>query len=113
MIVRGIETFTDSAPYPDCWQGGLALQALQGLCIGSGWTRAVRERLPASHTCTHLRELLLPLASAAYQALTEHRRLRPEAVDIQGKPIKIDSCYAYGSTRSLVRRRWPGWAGKE
>jgi hypothetical protein len=26
-----------------------------------------------------------------------------------GRPVKIDSCYAYASHREVVKRRWPAF----
>jgi hypothetical protein len=34
-------------------------------------------------------------------------RSQPERVGADGRPLKIDSCYAYGAERELVRLRWP------
>lgn len=106
-IVREVHTFSDAYPYAPCPGGGASLQALVGLRIGAGWSTELRKRLPPSETCTHLRELLLPLASAAFQSLApfgDH-----EAVDAQGKSPLIDSCYAYGASREIVLRRWPAF----
>ena len=30
-----------------------------------------------------------------------------EGVDATGRPLKIDSCYAYGAEHELVRIHWP------
>ena len=69
----------------------------------------VRSRLAGPRSCTHLMEILVPLASAAYQSLTEHRRGRPDTLDADGRPAKVDSCYAYAAHRGVVMRRWPAW----
>ncbi len=108
MIVRAVETGTAAFPYADCPRGGDALQALVGASLSRGWNNEVRQRLPRSETCTHLRELLTPLASAAYQAMSEFRRhlIEAELTD-PGRPARIDSCYAYGATRERVKRLWP------
>jgi len=107
MQVVGVETFTDAAPYAECVDGGRALQSLKGLRMTSGWSREVRNRLGTACSCTHLRELLIPLATAAFQSLSALRRGRPERLDPTGRPAKIDSCYAYAAERQLVQRRWP------
>ena len=109
MVVHDVRTFTDAAPYAACPLGGLALQRLKGLRMASGWSRGVRERLGGAASCTHLRELLVPMATAAFQSLSALRANRPDEVDATGRPSKIDSCYAYGAERDLVRRRWPAF----
>ena len=75
--------------------------------IAHGWTSKVKERLGGKASCTHLMEMLIPLATAAYQTLTSTRLKRPESVDANGRPRKIDSCYAYASDREIVHRLWP------
>jgi len=107
MVVRGVTPGMQAFPYGQCAAGGDALQALLGLCIGAGWSGEVRKRLPAGEVCTHLREILVPLASAAYQTMTELRSHLLHATDASGKPAKIDSCYAYGASRALVKHFWP------
>ncbi len=107
MFVRGIQTFTNSAPYQACPEGGRSLQSLVGVRMVSGWSKEVRSRLGGASTCTHLMELLIPLGTVAFQSLSALARTRPERVDADGRPVKIDSCYAYGAERELVRLRWP------
>jgi DUF2889 family protein len=107
LVVRGIETFTNASPYAHCPEGGRALQSLTGLRMTSGWSRNVRSRLGGARSCTHLMELLIPMATAAFQSLSSVARSRPQQVDVTGRPTKIDSCYAYGAQREIVRWRWP------
>ena len=107
MVVRGVSTFMRSHPYAQCSGGGNSLQALVGLNIGAGWNSEVRKRLPSCDTCTHLKELLGPIATTAYQTMVGMRRSSLDYRDSEGKPLKIDSCYAYGASRDLVKRLWP------
>lgn len=109
MTVQDVATFTVSAPYGDCYDAGARLQVLKGLRIAGGWGSEVRRRLGGAQSCTHLMELLIPLATTAYQSLTMMRVGRPDTLDTQGQPVKIDSCYAYSREREVVRRRWPDY----
>ena len=107
MVVLEVSTFTSSAPYDDCFSAGPTLQALKGLRIGAGWSSEVRKRLGGARSCTHLMELLFPMATVAYQTLTMVRIAGADIVDGAGKPVKIDSCFAYAGHRDVVRRKWP------
>ena len=107
MTVLDIQTFTDASPYPHCALGGLPLRTLIGVRMTNGWTRAVRSRLGGNRACTHLMEILLPMATTAYQALAMHNRKRPEKRDVTGRPTKIDSCFAYGAHQEIIKRLWP------
>ncbi len=75
--------------------------------MGSGWAKEVRNRLSGARACTHLMEILIPMATTAFQSLSMYRLGKPERLNAQGKPVKIDSCYAYGAQRELVRSRYP------
>jgi Protein of unknown function (DUF2889) len=107
MLVHEIHTFTEAAPYAICPDGGQALQSLKGLRMTGGWSQAVRERLSGARSCTHLMQLLMPLATVAFQSLSAVRRAEPLRRAADGRPVKIDSCYAYGAGRELVREHWP------
>lgn len=109
MVIRAVESSIRSYPYRECPQGGGTLEALVGLRIGAGWSSEVRRRLPAADTCTHLREMLIPLATAAFQSMHAVRMQQLEETDAQGRPRKIDSCYAYGASRELVQQLWPAF----
>ncbi|WP_277185738.1 DUF2889 domain-containing protein [Caballeronia sp. BR00000012568055] len=107
MIVRGVETFMASHPYASCPGGGDSLNALIGVQIGAGWNSKVRAMLPNCDTCTHLKELLTPLATAAIQGMVGLRASSLQHRNSDGKPSKIDSCHGYSATRELVKIHWP------
>lgn len=107
MLVHDVQTFTDAAPYRICPEGGLALKSLIGSRIAAGWGKEVRSRLSGARSCTHLMELLIPLATTAIQSMSTFRVDHPGVLDAEGRPKKIDSCYAYAAERELVLRRWP------
>jgi hypothetical protein len=110
MVIHAVTTTMRAYPYRDCIGGGDSLQALVGLRIGAGWSGEIRKRLPSGETCTHLREILIPLATAAIQAVNPQRaQSLLDRTDANGKPLKVDSCYAYGASRELVLLRWPAF----
>ena len=113
LLVLDITTFSDAYPYDICKFGGEALKRLEGLRMTGGWGKEVRERVGAERSCTHLRELLVPLATVAYQALGQVYRDRPLRLDAAGRPVKINSCFAYGDTGTLVQRLWPQFHRQE
>jgi hypothetical protein len=105
--VRAVEAASDTAPFPACKQAETTLSVLVGERVRRGWTRLVKERLRGAASCTHLAEMLIPLATTALQGI---RGLDPERVHerlADGTPAKLDSCYAYASTGDLVRQLWP------
>jgi hypothetical protein len=110
LVVHDLAASSDSTPYPVCREATATLAPLKGMRIGAGWNRRVREVLGGAASCTHIAELMGPLATAAIQGLTPRRRqTRPEPVDATGRPTKIDSCYAYASHQPVVKFMWPGF----
>jgi hypothetical protein len=107
FVVHDAVAVTDHSPFSMCPEAAGPMTALKGLRIGAGWNAEVRRRLGGAKGCTHLVELLGPLATTAYQSLVHVRLSKPDVVDETGRPVKIDSCYAYASQRDLVRDRWP------
>ena len=107
LNVIDIVASTDASPFGVCREATATLQVMKGLRIGHGWSQITRERLGGPQGCTHLTELLAPLATVAFQTLSQVRQAKPTPVDAYGKPRKIDSCYAYASNREIVQRRWP------
>jgi hypothetical protein len=107
MLVHDVFAFTDAAPYTDCLAAGTTLQTLKGMRIAAGWNAEVTRRLAGANSCTHLMQLLIPMGTTAFQSLTTVRMERPETLNAEGQPIKINSCYAYAADRSLVMHKWP------
>ncbi len=107
FVVRDVLAVTDSSPFGVCREAVAPMQAIVGERIRPGWSMMVKSKLGGAVGCTHLMELLLPMATAAYQSLVEVRFARPDVLDRNGRPAKIDSCYAYASHRDIVLRRWP------
>lgn len=107
MLVHDVQAFTLAAPYPMCPEATRAMQAIKGLRMVAGFNNEVRSRLGGAQGCTHLMELLMPLATTAHQTLGGKRAGRSEPLDSNGRPLKIDSCYAYSAERELVLQRWP------
>ncbi|MFO1309099.1 MAG: DUF2889 domain-containing protein [Burkholderiales bacterium] len=108
LVVKDVVAVIDGHPFPDCAHAAGSLAALKGARIAAGWTSRVKSLL-GKESCTHLVEILIPMATAAYQTLAEVRFERGDEVDASGKPVRIDSCYAYSDARDLVRGRWPAF----
>lgn len=108
MRVVACEASTEHAPYKICPQITPNFSSLAGLRIGPGWMRAVRERVGGVKGCTHLVELLGPMATVAFQTLVVLRRDQP--ADGSQPPALLNTCHAYAADSPVVARRWPAFA---
>ena len=124
FTIVDVEAVTDHSPYRICSEVAPDFKKLIGLRIGGGFHRAVRERLGGVHGCTHIVELLGPVATTAFQTVSSrkarelnqaHRAktgsLRKPADKTRSrtsrKPYVIDTCHAWAADGEVVRRWAP------
>lgn len=108
-VVRDIEVATNMAPYADCFTVAPAYKALIGASIASGWRRAVNEAVGGVKACTHLRELLMPVATVAFQTMEGGQKgvNRAMANADSPKPFFMNQCKAWSEKGALVKELFP------
>lgn len=110
LMVHDAEAVTDHGPYSICGDITPAFKKLKGLVIKGGWTMKTRELLGGTRGCTHLVELLGPVATTAFQTVYSSRVKRDAHKPLNAKPGLINTCHAYAEDGPVVARRWPEWA---
>ena len=77
-VIQNAEAITITGPYGICPTANEVFHNLVGLQIGPGWRRKVQTAIGGRHGCTHITELLGPVATIAFQTLygEEARRNR-------------------------------------
>ncbi|WP_326534340.1 DUF2889 domain-containing protein [Pseudorhodoferax sp.] len=108
LLVHEAFASMDTTPFTVCRGATGTLAPLVGLSMRKGWNRQVRELLGGSASCTHIMELLGPMATTAYQGLAPKRLAQ---INLPGseaqRQAKVDSCYAYAAEREVVGQLWP------
>jgi hypothetical protein len=118
MLIVAFEAVTERGPYTICPQAAPNFARLEGLRIGRGFIRAANERIGGTMGCTHLRELLQPMATVAFQTLYAVRAKRERAANAEAtaeanaqsagdKPALLGTCLAYAPDSPVVQRYWP------
>lgn len=102
FFVRGIAAASDVTPWALCREAEGTLQVLVGERVARGWSAKVKERLRGAAGCTHLMEMLVTMGTTALQGV----RGSDPALRITAEG-KLDSCYAYGRERAVVKMLWP------
>jgi hypothetical protein len=90
LVIHGVESVMDAFPRGVCPHAVDPMQELVGVKIGAGWQAEVRKRIGGALGCTHLRELLAPMATTAMQAMGGVLRSRGGGQPPQGK----GTCFA-------------------
>ena len=110
MRIREVEAATDHGPFGMCAAITENFKRLEGLTIGPGFRRAVRARVGGTQGCTHLVELVDPIATTVYQTMTarrSHRQAQIQAKRGPERPRFLGTCHALASDSPVVRERWP------
>jgi hypothetical protein len=107
LLVHDASATLAASPFGICRGAADTLAPLKGLRIGGGWNKRVRELLGGAASCTHIVELLGPMATTMYQGLAPQRLARMAQPGNEEQKSKIDSCYAYARDREVVARLWP------
>ena len=103
MVIQHAEAVTVHGPYAICPKGADNITGLIGLQIGPGWKRKVQTAIGGPKGCTHITELMGPMATTAFQTLygEKARQKRDTTGADQTQQLKTplpsltNSCIAY------------------
>lgn len=110
LLIHAVEAVIDASPFDICPNAVSKMQTLKGLRMTTGWNRQIKERLGGVKGCTHLTELLNPLATTAFQTIypaTRARRAQQEIINPEQKPKIIDTCHVFATDSLVIKRYWP------
>ncbi|MDG4720470.1 MULTISPECIES: DUF2889 domain-containing protein [Thalassospira] len=117
LVIRAVEAVTDYAPFNGCDAIAPNYENLVGLKLGPGLRKQIRERVGGIHGCTHLNELMGPVATTAFQTvfpiLARESLVAKEtgkATEEDAKPRRmplINTCHGWRSDGPAVKRIAP------
>lgn len=97
----------DHTPFRACPSITDAYRQLIGVQIKPGFTKLTRDMFGGVNGCTHLLELLGPVATTAFQATHYERAELHGWSDGAQKPPMLDSCHTLASDGAVVQEYWP------
>jgi hypothetical protein len=118
LVIHAVEAVTEAGPYDVCPSIAPNFQRLVGPRIYPGFHKQVRDRLGGVQGCTHLVDLLGPLATTAYQTVFPYRAREDEERVARGeiaprslgrRPKLVDSSHAFASDGEVAKRYWPAF----
>lgn len=108
LTIHAVDAAMLATPFSICPGAAGALQSLVGLRIGAGWNKLVRELLGGVASCTHIVELLGPMATTVLQGFGPLRigSSYDPGNDVRRR-FRVDSCYGFAADREVVARLLP------
>jgi hypothetical protein len=116
MTIQAIAADMEHTPFGECRQGEDPMQKMVGARLGPGWRQAIEAALGGVRGCTHLRELLFNMATAAYQTVFPWRERERRLAGVQPAqntepPYHLGRCIAWDYNGPLTARHYPQFAG--
>ena len=116
MKVYAAEAAIDYSPYSGCPKIAPDYSKLVGLSMGLGWNKAVRTLMRGTAGCTHLTELLGPMATTAFQTVFSGRDEgknieveQPLVKTVQPRPVMLNTCHSFDASGPVVKRDFPDY----
>ena len=103
MVIRDIHVAMDAFPHEPCPQAMPPLQRMVGEVLGRGWRHTIQRHLGGIEGCTHVRELLFNLATAAMQTRTGAFANRVG----DNPPAHLGQCVGWDFNGPVVEKVYP------
>nr|WP_315135326.1 DUF2889 domain-containing protein [uncultured Limnohabitans sp.] len=112
MVIQDVATSMDDIPHPECAGAPHGMHKLIGCTMGPGWRKVINEHVGGTQGCTHLREMLFNMATAAYQTLPSGQWQRLELAGmpqptVTKPPFHLDQCHSWAYDSPTVQRAYP------
>lgn len=116
LVVRAIESAMDAHPLAGCPEAQRALQSMVGASMVRGWRQSIQTHLGGVAGCTHLRELLFNLATAAFQTIPHAQEVRRREAGLprfesDQPPFYMGRCMTWDFNGPVVARVAPQFVG--
>ena len=85
FVIQDIFAATEHSPFEMCPAIAPNYKKLIGIKMGPGWRKAIRMKVGGTEGCTHLTELLFPMATVAMQTIWPIRSKRKQESDTEEK----------------------------
>jgi len=104
MLVHAIDATMEAHPHGICRQAIDGMQRMVGCTMARGWRKAIDQHLGKVEGCTHLRELLFNMATAAFQALED---VRQASAAPDAPPPYLGTCKTWDVSGPVVEQVFP------
>lgn len=110
LVVRDIVTSMASYPHAACVDADQHMRRIIGSTMGKGWRKSIDQHLGGIQGCTHMRELLYNMATAAFQTLApttlaSYRAATPDPN--RPPPPHLGGCMTWDFNGPTVQQLYP------
>lgn len=107
LEVLDVDAVIDASPYNYCKSVISLARNLVGLRIAPGWTEKSKRAMGSNRGCTHLTELLGPVATTAIQTIVSEKMKRSKGKSQGGSNAFLNTCHTYAADSPVVKQHWP------
>ena len=104
FLIHEVHASMQATPFKMCPKITNAFKRLEGTRLGPGWHRKTRDLLGGVKGCTHLHELLKPVATTAVQAIWP---MMDENMRQYSAALALNSCHTWSQSSDVVREYFP------
>jgi len=108
LKIHDIELDMSANPYQSCPAVIPNFNKLKGIEITKGFKKKIREVVGGIKGCTHMVELLSPIATTAFQTIYSHKNKKQKGE----APKLINSCYSWSEKGEVIKKEYPDYYKK-
>ena len=99
----------DSHPYNICPKIVPNFKKLIGINISKGFRKNVYSKVGGIEGCTHLVELLFPIATTAFQTIYSYKAFKKDKNKDRNEnpPILINTCHSWSENNEVIKNYFP------
>lgn len=114
FVIQDVVASTEHSPFEMCPEITPVYKSLVGIKMGLGWRKAIRMKVGGVQGCTHLTELLFPMATVAMQTIWPLMRHRKNQADSdvgesKQRPVVLNTCHAWSTDSEVVKENAPDY----
>lgn len=106
LVIQDVEAAMPITPFSICSQIEDNYKRLIGLQIGRGWMQKAKELVGGVEGCSHLIELLRPMATTAIQTIYPYLNFSEDGRFPISNNV-LNSCHSFSDENEIIQQFWP------
>lgn len=113
FLIKDVEAKTENSPFEMCPDITPNYKSLIGIVMGAGWRQSIRQKVGGVAGCTHITELLFPMATVAIQTIgpfktnASKNKIKPQNESNPKRPFVLNTCHAWSTDSIVVKEHEP------